>query len=127
MNILLTNDDGCESPGILLLASALRENGHRAAVLAPDRDRSGVSHSISFLDGPLILKSRGEDTWSCSGLPVDCVVTAMLGAIPYKPDLILSGINRGANLGTDLLYSGTAAAARQGSLLCTLYRPFPGQ
>ncbi|MDR2177165.1 MAG: 5'/3'-nucleotidase SurE [Treponema sp.] len=116
MNILLTNDDGLESPGILLLASVLRKSGHRAVVLAPDRDRSGVSHSISFLGGPLVLKPRGEDTWSCSGLPVDCVVTAMLGGIPYKPDLILSGINRGANLGTDLLYSGTAAAARQGSL-----------
>jgi 5'-nucleotidase len=116
MNILLTNDDGLESPGILLLASALRESGHRVTVLAPDRDRSGVSHSISFLGGPLVLKPRGEDTWSCSGLPVDCVVTAMLGGIPYRPDLILSGINRGSNLGTDLLYSGTAAAARQGSL-----------
>ncbi|MDR3146322.1 MAG: 5'/3'-nucleotidase SurE [Treponema sp.] len=116
MNILLTNDDGLESPGILLLASALREKGHRVAVLAPDRDRSGVSHSISFLGEPLVVKRRGEDTWSCSGLPVDCVVTAMLGGIPYKPDLILSGINRGSNLGTDLLYSGTAAAARQGSL-----------
>ena len=116
MNILLTNDDGFESPGILLLAAALRKSGRRVAVLAPDRDRSGVSHSISFLRGPLVLKPRGEDAWSCSGLPVDCVVTAMLGAIPYKPDLILSGINRGSNLGTDLLYSGTAAAARQGSL-----------
>jgi 5'-nucleotidase len=116
MNILLTNDDGLESPGILLLASALRESGHRVVVLAPDQDRSGVSHSISFLGGPLVLKPRGEDTWSCSGLPVDCVVIAMLGGIPCKPDLIVSGINRGANLGTDLLYSGTAAAARQGSL-----------
>jgi 5'-nucleotidase len=62
------------------------------------------------------MSPRGEDTWACSGLPVDCVVTALLGGIPVKPDLVLSGINRGANLGTDLLYSGTAAAARQGSL-----------
>jgi 5'-nucleotidase len=117
MNILLTNDDGFDSPGILALAAALRENGHRTTVFAPDRDRSGVSHSISFLGRhPLVLSPRGEDSWSCSGLPVDCVVTALLGAIPYRPDLILSGINRGANLGTDLLYSGTAAAARQGSL-----------
>jgi 5'-nucleotidase len=116
MNILLTNDDGIESPGLLLLARGLRKNGRRVLTLAPDRDRSGVSHSISFLGNVLVLKSRGEDTWSCSGLPVDCVVTAMLGGIPFKPDLILAGINRGANLGTDLLYSGTAAAARQGSL-----------
>ncbi|MDR3247799.1 MAG: hypothetical protein LBT39_03345, partial [Treponema sp.] len=136
MNILLTNDDGVESPGILLLARGLREAGHRVFVVAPDKDRSGVSHSISFLAGPLTLSPRGEDTWACSGLPVDCVVTAMLGGIPAQPgpaqsgpaqpgpikpgpvvpELILSGINRGANLGTDLLYSGTAAAARQGSL-----------
>jgi 5'-nucleotidase len=116
MNILLTNDDGVESPGILLLAGALREAGHRVAVVAPDRNRSGVSHGISFLEDSLVLRPRGEDTWACSGLPVDCVITAMLGGISFTPDLILSGINRGANLGTDLLYSGTAAAARQGSL-----------
>jgi 5'-nucleotidase len=116
MNILLTNDDGVESPGILLLAGALREGGHRVAVVAPDRNRSGVSHGISFLGSPLVLRSRGHDTWACSGMPVDCVIAAMLGGISFKPDLILSGINRGANLGTDLLYSGTAAAARQGSL-----------
>jgi 5'-nucleotidase len=116
MNILLTNDDGLESPGILLLAGALREKGHRVLVVAPDRNRSGVSHSISFLAGPLVLSPRGEDAWACSGLPVDCVIAALLGGVPVKPDLVVSGINRGANLGTDLLYSGTAAAARQGSL-----------
>ncbi|MDR0641728.1 MAG: 5'/3'-nucleotidase SurE [Treponema sp.] len=116
MNILLTNDDGLESPGLQLLAKALRGEGHRVIVIAPDRDRSGVSHSISFLGGPLVLNPRGDDTWACSGLPVDCVVIAFLGGTPVKPDLVLSGINRGANLGTDLLYSGTAAAARQGSL-----------
>ncbi|MDR0400403.1 MAG: 5'/3'-nucleotidase SurE [Treponema sp.] len=116
MNILLTNDDGLESPGILLLAGALREEGHRVLAVAPDRNRSGVSHSISFLGGPLVLSPRGDDSWACSGLPVDCVIAALLGGIPVKPDVVVSGINRGANLGTDLLYSGTAAAARQGSL-----------
>jgi 5'-nucleotidase len=116
MNILLTNDDGLESPGIRLLAGALRGAGRRVFVLAPDRDRSGVSHSISFLGRPLVMKPRGEDAWACSGLPVDCVIAGFLGGIPLRPDLVLSGINRGANLGTDLLYSGTAAAARQGSL-----------
>ncbi|MDR1637183.1 MAG: 5'/3'-nucleotidase SurE [Treponema sp.] len=116
MTILLTNDDGIESKGILLLARALRERGDcRVFVIAPDRDRSGVSHCISFLGEPLRLKEREADTWACSGNPVDCVIAGMLGALPLKPELILSGINRGANLGTDLVYSGTAAAARQGS------------
>jgi 5'-nucleotidase len=117
MNILLTNDDGVESKGILLLARALRDAGRgRVFVIAPDRDRSGVSHGITFLREPLRLREREADTWACSGNPVDCVIAGMLGALPEKPDLILSGINRGANLGTDLIYSGTAAAARQGSL-----------
>jgi 5'-nucleotidase len=127
MNILMTNDDGIESEGILSLARALRKTGrYRVFVIAPHRDRSGVSHSISFLREPIRLKEREADTWSCSGNPVDCVIAGMLGGIPAEPDpvklnpvkldLILSGINRGENLGTDLIYSGTAAAARQGSL-----------
>jgi 5'-nucleotidase len=129
MRILLTNDDGISSPGITLLAGALREAGHRVFVAAPDRNRSGCSHSIVFLDEPLKIKEIEKDAWSCSGTPVDCVITALLGGIPdidittqgnklnleKGPDLILSGINLGANLGTDLTYSGTAAAARQGS------------
>jgi 5'-nucleotidase len=117
MNILLTNDDGIESEGILLLAQTLRDRGdHRVFIIAPDQDRSGVSHCISFLREPLRLRERQTDTWVCSGNPADCVIAGMLGALPVKPDLILSGINRGANLGTDLIYSGTAAAARQGGL-----------
>jgi 5'-nucleotidase len=117
MTILLTNDDGIESKGILLLARALRTRGdHRVFVIAPDRDRSGVSHCISFFREPLRLKEREADTWACSGNPADCVIAGMLGALPLKPELILSGINQGANLGTDLIYSGTAAAARQGAL-----------
>jgi 5'-nucleotidase len=131
MRILLTNDDGISSPGITLLAKALREAaGHRVILAAPDRNRSGSSHSITFLDEPLKLKELGTDTWSCSGTPVDCVIAALLGGIPEidittpqdnqfnlekAPDLVISGINAGANLGTDLIYSGTAAAARQGS------------
>jgi 5'-nucleotidase len=130
MTILLTNDDGIDSQGLLLLARALRGAGHRVFVLAPDSDRSGVSHSISFLSGPCKITEKEEDTWSCSGTPVDCVVMAILGAVPGLKgipegvfddpsppvDMIVSGINRGANIGTDLIYSGTAAAARQGSL-----------
>jgi 5'-nucleotidase len=116
MNILLTNDDGIDSPGLLLLAAALRDGGHRVLALAPDRNRSGSSHAIRFLWKPLKLSERGPDTWACSGSPADCVIVALLGGLPVKPDLVLSGINRGANLGTDLVYSGTAAAARQAGL-----------
>ncbi|MDR0601388.1 MAG: 5'/3'-nucleotidase SurE [Treponema sp.] len=116
MTILLTNDDGIASPGLDLLAVSLRREGHRVFVLAPDRNRSGVSHSISFLSGPIRLKKHDTDTWSCPGLPVDCVVTALLGGLPGLdgfPDMVVAGINRGANIGTDIVYSGTAAAARQ--------------
>jgi 5'-nucleotidase len=129
MKILLTNDDGISSPGIILLAQALREAGHRVVVIAPREDRSGVSHSITFLSNPCKLTKIAEDAWACSGTPADCVVVALLGGFPElnvhesadgkkacPPDIVLSGINRGANLGTDLSYSGTAAAARQASL-----------
>jgi len=129
LRILLTNDDGISSPGIRILAKALRSAGHRVYLAAPDTNRSGCSHSILFLNDPLKLAEIEQDTWSCSGTPVDCVITALLGGIPEicistessalnmerAPDLILSGINAGANLGTDIVYSGTAAAARQGS------------
>ena len=118
MNILLTNDDGINSEGLQKLAEILRIRlKHRVFVIAPDSNRSGVSHAISFINGPVVLCAAGEDAWSCSGLPVDCVMAGVLGAFPEKPDLVLSGINQGANLGTDIIFSGTAAAARQASLL----------
>jgi len=131
MRILLTNDDGVSSPGIRLLATALREAGHRVFTVAPDVNRSGSSHSLLFLSGPTKLTEIERDTWSCSGTPADCVIVGLLGGIqeinistsgPEKnmekaPDLVLSGINTGANLGTDIIYSGTASAARQGSFL----------
>ena len=120
MKILLTNDDGIDSPGLSLLAAALRQAGHRVLALAPDSNRSAVSHAISFLNGPCKITKISADTWACSGTPVDCIVIALLGGIPgdeqFTPELVISGINRGANLGTDLLYSGTAAAARQASM-----------
>jgi 5'-nucleotidase len=121
VRILLTNDDGYTSPGICLLAKALREAGHRVFSVAPDVNRSGSSHSIAFLSGPTKLTEVEKDTFSCSGTPVDCIVVSLLGGIPEldikknAPDLVLSGINAGANLGTDITYSGTASAARQGS------------
>jgi len=117
MNILLTNDDGVDSEGIRKLAELLRSKGkYNVTVLAPDSNRSGVSHAVSILNGPVKLIKLSDDTWSCSGFPADCVIAAILGALPVKPDLVLSGINRGENLGTDIIFSGTAAGARQASL-----------
>ena len=120
MNILLTNDDGINSPGLRLLASALRKEGHRVLALAPESDRSGFSHAISFINMPCKLTEIERDTWSCSGTPADCAALVLMGALPQlsisRPDLVISGINRGANLGTDLIYSGTAAAARQAGM-----------
>ena len=118
MNILLTNDDGINSEGLQKLAEVLRIRlKHRVFVIAPDTNRSGISHAISLINGPVRLCAAGNDTWSCSGLPVDCVMVGVLGEFPVKPDLVLSGINQGANMGTDLIFSGTAAGARQASLL----------
>lgn len=117
MNILLTNDDGINSEGIRKLASLLRSGGkHRVYVIAPDTNRSGVSHALSILNGPVKMSDIEKDTWSCSGYPADCVIAGLKGFLPERPDLVLSGINRGANLGPDIIYSGTAAGARQGSL-----------
>jgi 5'-nucleotidase len=118
MNILLTNDDGIESEGILKLAEALRLRGKdRVCVLAPDSNRSGVSHGISILTGPMKITEKSKDTWCCTGLPVDCVIAGVMGALPCKPDIVVAGINCGANMGNDIIYSGTAAAARQGALM----------
>jgi len=117
MNILLTNDDGIDAEGIRKLAEALRSRSkHRVFLIAPDTNRSGVSHAISILSQPVKLTAAGEDTWSCSGFPGDCVIIGMKGGLPERPDLVLSGINEGENLGTDIIYSGTVAAARQASL-----------
>jgi 5'-nucleotidase len=131
MRILLTNDDGISSPGISLLSASLRAKGHRVFVAAPDGNRSGNSHAITFLSKPIKLAEIEKDTWSCSGTPADCIIVSLLGGIgelrmamedgvismEKAPDLVLSGVNAGANLGTDIVYSGTAAAARQGSFL----------
>ena len=117
MNILLTNDDGINSEGIQKLAKVLRSvPNHRVFIIAPDCNRSGISNAISMISGPVKLTKHGEDTYSCGGYPADCVLIALLGGIPARPDIVLSGINQGENLGTDIIYSGTAAAARQASL-----------
>lgn len=115
MRLLLTNDDGYESEGIRALAAEL-EKSHEVWVVAPDSERSGTSHAMTLKNASKI-KQVGERRFTCSGMPADCVILSTLGILPHKPDLVLSGINRGPNLGTDLIYSGTAAAARQASLM----------
>ena len=114
MRILLTNDDGYSSEGIKALERELSV-AHEVWTLAPDSERSGMSHSMS-LRHPLKLHKLSERLYTCSGSPADCVILAAHGVIPFNPEIVISGINRGPNLGTDLIYSGTAAAARQASL-----------
>ena len=113
MKILLTNDDGIHAEGLLALVKYLEKN-HEVWVVAPDRNRSGVSHGITMAE-PLKLCQLTENRFSCSGVPVDCTFTAINGILNEYPDVVISGINKGPNLGTDIIFSGTAAAARQAS------------
>lgn len=114
MRILLTNDDGFAAEGLVALEDALSP-GHELWVVAPSGNRSGVSHGIT-MGTALGYEPRGERQWACDGTPADCVILAVRGLMPEPPDMVVSGINRGANIGTDILFSGTAAAARQASL-----------
>jgi 5'-nucleotidase len=116
MNILLTNDDGINEEGFLDFAGALRDRGWRVYVIAPDANRSGVSNALTVTARRMELKPFAEDAWTCPGTPADCARLGILGALPEKIDMLVSGINKGPNIGTDIIYSGTAAAARQGAL-----------
>ena len=116
MRILLTNDDGIDGEGLWALFDALSPE-HEVWVIAPDSNRSAVSNGITLAKNLVLTKIR-ERVYSSSGLPADCVSTGLLGnLISGGVDIVLSGINRGANLGTDIVYSGTAAAARQAVLV----------
>jgi 5'-nucleotidase len=115
MKILITNDDGYQSEGIKKLDAALRRAGHDVLTVAPDSNRSGSSNSFT-ITSKISVKELSKGFWICTGTPVDCVNAVIAGGIPFKPDILVSGINAGANLGTDINYSGTASAARQGSL-----------
>jgi 5'-nucleotidase len=115
MKILVSNDDGYFAPGITLLAEALRELGE-VTVVAPERDRSGASNSLT-LDRPLIVRRAANGFISVNGTPTDCVHIAVTGLLEFTPDVIVSGINLGANMGDDTIYSGTVAAAAEGYLL----------
>ena len=115
MKILVSNDDGYFSPGITLLAEALAALGE-VTVVAPERDRSGASNSLT-LDRPLTVRRAPNGYYSVNGTPTDCVHIAVTGLLDFTPDVVVSGINLGANMGDDTIYSGTVAAAVEGYLL----------
>jgi len=112
MKILLSNDDGCMAPGLRCLHEHLRE-GHDTVVVAPDRNRSGASNSLTLLN-PLRVQRHADGVWCVDGTPTDSVHLALTCLLDFKPDMVVSGINAGANLGDDTLYSGTVAAAMEG-------------
>jgi 5'-nucleotidase len=115
MRILLSNDDGYFAPGLAVLAEQLREFGE-ITVVAPERDRSGASNSLT-LDRPLTVRRAANGFYHVNGTPTDCVHLAVTGFLEHQPDLVVSGINYGANMGDDTIYSGTVAAATEGFLL----------
>jgi len=112
----VTNDDGVESPGIHALAEKLAEIGE-VTVVAPAHEVSGVSHALTLSDEPLPYQQLEKKVFSVEGTPTDCVNLAVRSLLPYRPDLLVSGINRGANLSDDVTYSGTVAAAMEGAIL----------
>ena len=115
MRILISNDDGYFSPGLACLAETLSEAGE-VTVVAPERDRSGASNSLT-LDRPLRLARAHNGFYYVNGTPTDCVHLAVTGMLDELPDIVVSGINHGANMGDDTIYSGTVAAATEGFLL----------
>ena len=119
MKIVLTNDDGISASGLLAARQALERIGE-VLVVAPDRNRSGVGRSISF-GAPIRVEERemadGGLGYACTGTPVDCVRLVALGLMDFEPDIVVSGINHGENLGDDITYSGTVAAAFEGIVI----------
>jgi len=115
MKILVSNDDGYMAEGIRALAAAMKDLGE-ITVVAPDRNRSGASNSLT-LENPLRLNKMDDGVYRVDGTPTDCVHLAITGLLEEEPDMVVSGINAGANLGDDVLYSGTVAAAMEGRFL----------
>ncbi len=115
MLILVTNDDGIHSPGLEVLAHSLKSKG-RVVIVAPDRNRSAVGHALT-LERPLRAEQLRPDVYSVDGTPTDCVHLGIHGLIQEQPDLVVSGINRGSNIGDDITYSGTVSAALEASLM----------
>lgn len=112
MNILISNDDGILAQGLGILAEACSTLG-KVTVVAPDREQSGTSHSLT-LHRPLRATRRADGAFQVDGTPTDCVLLALGALMPDKPDFVISGVNHGPNMGEDVLYSGTVAAAMEG-------------
>ena len=121
LKILISNDDGVFADGIRTLANEASKRGHKVTVVCPDQERSATGHGLT-LQSPIRVErvdelfSPGITAWGCSGTPADCVKLALFELLNEKPDLVLSGINHGPNLGTDIFCSGTVAAALEGTL-----------
>jgi 5'-nucleotidase len=121
LQLLIANDDGIFSLGVRTLANTLAQAGHRVTAVCPDRERSAAGHGLTIhqpiraeiVEGIFHPQVRA---WSCSGTPSDCVKFALSAVLESRPDFVLSGINHGSNLGTDILYSGTVSAAMEGML-----------
>ncbi|MEB3311812.1 MAG: 5'/3'-nucleotidase SurE [Snowella sp.] len=119
LKLLVSNDDGIFALGVRTLANTLAEAGHHVTVVCPDREMSATGHGLT-LHRPIRAEVVEEvfhpqvTAWSCSGTPADCVKFALSAVMPEQPDFVLAGINHGANLGTDVLYSGTVSAAMEG-------------
>ncbi|BAQ61415.1 5-nucleotidase SurE [Geminocystis sp. NIES-3708] len=121
MHILISNDDGIFALGIRTLANTMAHHGHRVTVVAPDRERSATGHGLTLhhpIRADIIegIFAPEVTAWSCSGTPSDCVKLGLSAVLQEKPDFVLSGINQGSNLGTDILYSGTVSAAMEGTI-----------
>ncbi len=115
MRILLVNDDGYLSEGILTLERVLKEKGHEICVAAPHTQQSAKSHAMT-VHGTMIVHRHDEYHYSLEGTPADCIIYSLRSSyLPFKPDVIVSGINHGYNLSSDTIYSGTCGAARQGA------------
>ncbi len=113
MKILLTNDDGIEGEGLQVLAAALRGRGHEVFIAAPKENNSAVSHKI-HMRAAISLEKRAENVYVLGGTPADCVLVA-LHYLKYQPEIVLSGVNMGQNVGSDVIYSGTVAGALEGA------------
>lgn len=115
MRVLVSNDDGVDAPGIRVLAERLAVAGS-VTVVAPDRDRSGASNSLT-LDQPIRVSRMDDGRYRVAGTPTDCVHLALAGLLDFQPDIVISGINNAPNLGDDVIYSGTVSAAMEGRFL----------